>query len=157
MKLLCDFSSADSRYRLDSHMRALIRRAIKLVLESEDYGADCGVSVSLVEPDEIRRLNKVFRKKDAPTDVLSFPMEDDDYGDGETPLLGDIILCPEIIEAQSKDFGNDFVHELIYMTIHSTFHLLGYDHVDSEEEKREMFGKQDAVFELFCRQEKDKK
>ena len=151
MKLNLAISSRDKKYSTTPKLRALLRRAIMLTLESEGLEGEYDVSLAVVDADEIREINKSFRNVDSATDVLSFPLSEDVFGeDNSLPIsLGDIIVCGEVIDGQAGDFGNDYVSEFIYMTIHSTLHLLGYDHVDSPEEEKTMFEKQDAVFEKF--------
>lgn len=82
---------------------------------------------------------------DRPTDVLSFPMDDEDYGDGECAVLGDIILCTEQAAEQAKALGQSTERELCFLCVHSMLHLLGYDHEAGEAEEREMIEKQKAV------------
>ena len=92
------------------------------------------VSVSFVDNEEIRELNREYRNVDSPTDVLSFPMEEDSLG-LFTPLLGDIVISLERALEQSKEYGHSFEREIAYLTAHSMFHLLGYDHMTNEDKK----------------------
>ena len=115
----------------------LIKKAIEFVLESE--GASGDVSVAIVSVDEIAKLNETYRKKTGPTDVLSFP-----YGD---EMLGEIVMCPEIIRENAKTFGNTFEEELLLTAVHAALHLCGYDHERSTERAEEMFKRQDEYFE----------
>ncbi|MBR3836547.1 MAG: rRNA maturation RNase YbeY [Clostridia bacterium] len=127
--------------------KTVLRRAIGIVLEEEGFHDPCEISVSLVTREEIRRLNGEFRQVDRETDVLSFPMLEE----GEEPLpgkrvcLGDIILCPAVILEQSTAFGTTFRQEMCLMVIHSTLHLLGWDHME-EKAKEEMFALQEKLF-----------
>ncbi|MDO5713568.1 MAG: rRNA maturation RNase YbeY [Tissierellia bacterium] len=89
------------------------------------------VSVSIVEPDEIREINHEFRGIDKITDVLSFPLEEE-LPDG-TKVLGDIIINMDRVMEQAKEFGHSEQRELSYLTVHSLLHLLGYDHEDQKE------------------------
>jgi probable rRNA maturation factor len=85
-------------------------------------------------------LNKEFRSKDRPTDVLSFaPVEES--------CLGELVFCREVIEVNAKDHGLSYEAELAYMCLHGILHLLGYDHEESEEEAKIMFSLQDSIFE----------
>ena len=109
--------------------------ALQTVLTAEGVERPCAVSVSIIGPDEMQGLNAEWRGIDAPTDVLSF--ECDSPFEGEVPAdetveLGDVMLCPEVIEAQAPTFGNTFVEEFRLMLVHGLLHLLGYDHVDEE-------------------------
>ncbi len=101
------------------------------------------VSVTLTNPENIRKLNNQYRNIDNPTDVLSFPMfeknEIDDmiknnsweYSD----ILGDMIISIEQVENQAKEYGHSFERELSYMVVHSFYHLMGYDHIQEEDKK----------------------
>ncbi len=135
---------------------SFLRGVIGETLAFEAFPYKAEISVSMVSPEEIRELNASYRQKNASTDVLSFPMTEDfellSEGDlsGDAVLLGDVIVCPQVIENQAKDFGTTFREELSLMVIHSVLHLLGYDHME-ENEKKEMFAKQEAVLSL-CRE-----
>ncbi len=122
--------------------KSALRRAIMKTLEEEGFEGKGEVSVSLVSGEEIRKLNCEYRGVDRETDVLSFPLEDEDFG-GIT-YLGDVIVCPKVIYCQSKDFGTTYRQEFCLMVIHSTLHLLGWDHME-ESEKKEMFEKQERI------------
>ena len=88
------------------------------------------VSVSIVSPEEIQQLNKQYRNVDKPTNVLSFP----NCGD----ILGDVVLCNEVITKEAEEQGKTFENHLTHLVIHSILHLLGYDHMsDKEAEKME--------------------
>lgn len=125
------------------------------VLESEECDFDAQISLTLVDNEEIRRINNEQRGIDRATDVLSFPMlEFDENGDcldadyemdGNFIVLGDIVISMERAREQSREFGHSFRREIAFLTAHSMLHLLGYDHVDDPEGERIMFAKQDAV------------
>lgn len=109
----------------------LFEKVIRASLLVEGRSLDYEVSVSLVDNIEIRELNRDYRGVDRETDVLSFPMEDD-FG-LDLPLLGDIIISVEKALEQSQDYGHSLERELAYLTAHSMFHLMGYDHMNDEE------------------------
>lgn len=123
--------------------KTAIRRAVDAVLEEEGFAGKAEISVTLVSPEEIQRLNREWRGVDRATDVLSFPLEEEAFAGSYTPL-GDVIVCPAVIERQSKDFGTTYRQEFCLMVIHSVLHLLGWDHVE-ENEKKEMFEKQENI------------
>jgi probable rRNA maturation factor len=79
------------------------------------------VSISFVKKAEMKKLNRTYRKKDKPTDVLSFSMK-------EGRLLGDVVICPQVAKANAKKYGSSFRAELARLTAHGILHLLGYDH-----------------------------
>lgn len=122
----------------EENMKA-IEKAIKTTIEVEQAEGDFEVSVSLVTNKEIRELNKNYRNVDCETDVLSFPMDDEEDPEGVI-MLGDVILSTEKIIEQAEYFGHSLEREMIYLTVHSMLHLLGYDHMndDEKEKMREM-------------------
>jgi len=106
--------------------------------------------VSFVDKDEIHRLNNEYRGVDRETDVLSFPSFEPgeiEYEPDET-ALGDVVICEDVARAQAKEFGHSYERELIYLFVHSVFHLLGYDHED-EEEKKVMRDREESVMEYL--------
>lgn len=129
-------------------LRALVRRAVKETLFFEEFERCAEVSVTFVDFDEIKTLNRDFRSKDAVTDVLSFPALDDEAEivtfSGEAIILGDVIICFDRCLEQAEEFGHSVEREVAYLTIHSVLHLLGYDHMNADEEK-EMTEKQDEI------------
>lgn len=121
----------------------IIDKVIKEVLIYENESLDCEVSISFVDNNEIRQLNKEYRNMDRETDVLSFPIDDDFMFEGPL-LLGDIIISLEKALEQAEEFGHSVNREIAYLTAHSMLHLLGYDHMD-EEEKSVMRGKEKEI------------
>ena len=125
-------------------MRALVKRAINNALEYEQVEFDCEISVTFTDNNHIHILNRDFRGKDAPTDVLSFPLlengeiDEDDIIEGEAVALGDIVLSVEKALSQSQEFGHSFEREICFLTVHSVLHLLGYDHEVSEDDEEYM-------------------
>jgi probable rRNA maturation factor len=106
------------------------------------------LSIRLVEVEPMAALHLHFMKEPGPTDVLAFPMDElndqrDDLDNDDAPptLLGDVVLCPVVAEAQAKQAGHSPADELALLCTHGILHLLGYDHGDAAEE-REMFGLQ---------------
>lgn len=130
-------------------LRGLIRRAVNAALKYEDFSCPCEVSVTFTDNEKIRTLNREYRKIDRETDVLSFPLFDENFGDGEKPALGDIVLSLERAEAQAREYGHSFEREAAFLTVHSMLHLLGYDHETGEEDEKEMFFKQDEIMKIL--------
>ncbi len=97
--------------------------------------------IAFVSTSEIRELNKAYRGKDKPTDVLSFG------SDGDPSSLGELAISPAIISAQARDHGLLVREELGYMILHGFLHLLGYDHETNERDARRMFKLQDELFD----------
>ena len=131
----------------------LICTCAKRVLESEDVPFDAAIDVTVVDADEIRRLNAEYRGKDAVTDVLSFPMYDFLNGqpqeeleaepDSGCVMLGDMVLCYTRAVEQAAQFGHSPTRECGYLTTHSVLHLLGYDHERNDEDTRLMRAKEE--------------
>ncbi|MBQ1848233.1 MAG: rRNA maturation RNase YbeY [Clostridia bacterium] len=139
-------------------MRSYIVSAITKTLKYEQFEDPCEVSVTLTNDEGIRKLNKEYRDKDKETDVLSFPLIDGEYSeedmiDGYLPL-GDIVISLERCREQAENIGHSLNEEAAFLCVHSTLHLLGYDHETGEEDEKEMFDHQKAVMKLV-RGEKD--
>ena len=120
----------------------ILERGLKIALELAEGPEDGEISLTLVDNDRIHELNRDYRGKDYPTDVLSFAMqeESDDepeiFGldeEGIDNILGDIIISVEKARAQAEEFGHSFERELVFLAVHGALHLLGYDHEDEEE------------------------
>lgn len=137
--LFVKFSATGDFPEIDYQLKMTIREAILKTLDYESFQYDAEVSVTLCDNEYIKKLNKKFRNKDKSTDVLSFPMYDD--GDFEISecisgaVLGDIVISLERAKEQADELGNTFLHEVAFLTIHSTLHLLGYDHERSSDDE----------------------
>lgn len=123
-----------------------IEKAVKAVLKVEKCEGDFEVSVSFVSNGEIRELNREYRNVDSETDVLSFPMDDDEFNG--IIILGDIVLSTQKIIEQAKDFGHSLEREMLYLTVHSMLHLLGYDHMNTTEKEEMRLREKDIMKEL---------
>ena len=93
------------------------------------------LTIRIVDEEESAMLNNKYRKKSGPTNVLSFPADIDPQFD--YPLLGDIIICAQVVENQAQNFNKDLIAHWAHMVIHGVFHLLGYNHT-TEQEANEM-------------------
>ena len=134
-----------------------IRKCIQETLNAEGINTRCEINVLVTNDKGIHAINKASRDIDRPTDVLSFPMfslepgnlpEDwEEYLDPETGMcpLGDMCISLERAKAQAKEFGHSSRREIGYLTIHSVLHLLGYDHMDEGEQKKQMRGREEAI------------
>ena len=105
-------------------------------------------NVIFVDSNIIHDINKTYRNVDRVTDVISFALEDNKTIELDHRLLGDIYICVERAEEQAKEYGHSFLRELAFLTIHGLLHLLGYDHMEKEEEKI-MFQKQEDILNEF--------
>jgi probable rRNA maturation factor len=108
------------------------------------------LSLALVSNAEIRRLNAKYRKKDYPTDVLSFPVEDSPPAGGR--LLGDVIISVEKARQQAKERRRSLDQEMVTLLIHGVVHLLGYDHERSAKDARVMGRLEKRIQRALCEQ-----
>ena len=144
MSLHIYFENAQDKFPVRYDLKILVRNAILATLEYEKVDEPCEVSVTFTDNEGIRAINREYRDVDAPTDVLSFPLFEEQGGKKQ---LGDILLSLERCAAQAEEFGHSFTRECAFLTIHSTLHLLGYDHVNGEEEEKDMRQRQTAIVE----------
>ena len=138
-------------------MRSFIQAAVKETLAYEQFEDQCEVSVTLVDNEKIKALNSEYRNKDRETDVLSFPLLDGEYSDedlvdGFLPL-GDIVISLEKAREQAAELGHNINEEVAFLCVHSTLHLLGYDHETSPEDEADMFARQAKIMKKFRKQE----
>ena len=151
-KLLINFSKTRDFECIDYYLKHIIRRAVATTLCYEGFEGDCEVSVTLCDNAHIKKLNKKYRNKNTSTDVLSFPMYDLNFEDGESfvegeaQILGDIVISLERAEKQAEEIGNTFVEEVAFLTVHSTLHLLGYDHeLGRDEEEAQCLAQKEII------------
>ena len=146
-----------------SHIRTCINQALK----AEGITVSCEINVLVTNDAGIQTINQASRNIDKPTDVLSFPMFNltagappQDWGayiDPGTGLcpLGDMCISLERATAQAKEFCHSTKREIGYLTIHSVLHLLGYDHLDEGEQKRQMRTREEAIAALIPGMQRD--
>ena len=148
-KVMIRFAATEKFDALDYYLKTVIRRAVVATLEYEKFPYDAEVSVTLCDNAYIRKLNKQYRNKDKHTDVLSFPIYDGgDFDMSECisgAVLGDIVISLERAREQAKEIGNSFLREVAFLTVHSTLHLLGYDHERSAEDDELQCKKQNEI------------
>jgi len=135
-------------YPLDEdHLRA----AIAATLDLHELDAECGLSLSLEDDEAVQALNRQHRQTDAPTDVLSFPFEDDlpqEMAALRGPYWGDLVIAYPYAAAQAARLGHPLRDSLALLAVHGTLHLLGYDH-DTPANRAEMWQAQaEALAEL---------
>jgi len=147
-----------------------IEKAAKSTLYFEKVNYSCEINVEITDNSQIQKLNKEYRGKDSATDVLSFPMIEPDkilyirntdknkipkiFVDDINPengliLLGDIVISIEKAIEQSEEINQSLERELMFLAVHSTLHLLGYDHELSEEADLIMRKKQREIIEYI--------
>ena len=153
-KTMIYFENSQDKMAITYKLKRLMRAAVLATLEYEGYNNSCEVSITFTDDAGIRELNHKFRNIDKPTDVLSFPLFD--FEGGEEPpvdelenMLGDIVISLERAAAQAEEFGHSFEREAAFLCVHSMLHLLGYDHVNGEEEELDMRARQSARMEAL--------
>ena len=141
----------------DFALKQQIAKCITAALDKQGVDTPCEINVLVTDDAGIRAINRAMRNIDRETDVLSFPMfqftpgqfpedvqEDIDPQTGLLPL-GDMAISLERARDQAKRFGNSLRRETGYLTIHSILHLLGYDHMDEGEMKRQMRTREEII------------
>ena len=145
----------------DFDVEEVARLVIEAVLDTERCPYEAEVGVTLTTNEEIRLINREQRGIDSPTDVLSFPMtqfpkagefeflEEDEYMDSFHPdsgelMLGDIVISVDRVEVQAQEYGHSLKREYAFLIAHSMLHLIGYDHMESDE-AAQMEQKQDTI------------
>lgn len=143
----------DSHFEVDAQ---LIQQTVVTVLESEGVTEPIEISVMVTDDATLHELNRDYRHVDAPTDVLSFPNEDDTTNESPaqfvTPpdvprYLGDIAISYQRVVAQAAEYGHSEARELAYLTAHGVLHLLGYDHERGEADAATMRAREEAAME----------
>ncbi|EOP67008.1 rRNA maturation factor [Bacillus cereus VDM006] len=152
MSLLIDFF--DETEEVKEEYVNMIHDLLEQAARMENVEDGTELSVTFVDNERIQEINRDYRDKDQPTDVISFAMED--MGEGEMEIvgaemprmLGDLIISIPRAKEQAEEYGHSFDRELGFLALHGFLHLLGYDHMTDEDEK-EMFGKQKEILEAF--------
>jgi len=138
----------EQRELLETKLKQGIEAANRLFGESEA----AEVSLMLVDDLRIHALNREYRGVDRPTDVLSFAlqeeMEEEPESEFEDDMLGDIVISVPRARAQAEEYGHSFERELVYLAVHGTLHLLGYDHEEAAE-KEAMRHKEEEVMTVI--------
>ncbi len=98
---------------------------------AKSFCTQAEITIRIVDIPESQALNRDYRGKDKPTNVLSFPFEAPP--EIELNLLGDLVICRQIVESEAEEQNKDIFSHWAHMVIHGTLHLLGYDHLDDEE------------------------
>ena len=121
-----------------------LKKVIDIAIKSEKVN-NVEFNVIIVDNERIHEINREYRHIDRPTDVISFALEDDESFPGmETRVLGDIYISLDKVYEQSEAYGHSFFRELAFLTVHGLLHLLGYDHMEKEDEK-EMFSRPELI------------
>ncbi|MCB7153677.1 rRNA maturation RNase YbeY [Bacillus stercoris] len=152
MSLLIDI--VDETGSVSEEMLKEVENLLQFAAEREGVQDQAEVSVTIVTNDDIQQINKEYRGKDTPTDVISFALEEEGEGEVEIvgaempPVLGDIIISADRTREQAEEYNHTFKRELGFLAVHGFLHLLGYDHMTKEEEE-EMFTKQKDLLDAY--------
>lgn len=122
----------ETKYEIKSYKK-IIKKALKKQRSKQS------IEIIFVDDEEIQRINSFYRQIDKPTDVLSFP-NDDEYGKS----LGDVFINIDRAILQSNEYGHNLLREMAFLAVHGYLHLLGYDHLTKEQEKI-MFSVQEEI------------
>lgn len=150
--LLIDFLDETNEVR-DEHIE-LVEKLVQHAAQLERIEDGSEVSITFVTNEAIHEINREYRDKDQPTDVISFALEEmgegeiQIIGEGIPRILGDIIISTDRTREQAEEYGHSFERELGFLAVHGFLHLLGYDHMTEEDEKV-MFGKQNSILESY--------
>ncbi len=143
MNLFIDFS--------ESWYKDVIHKSVIAALEFEKFDYDTSIEVITVSKEEIKEINLSSRNIDKVTDVLSFPMfetaSDAVTDESGSVFLGSMVICKERAIEQAEEYGHSIEREVGFLAVHSTLHLLGYDHELGKEQEIEMFSKQEQILE----------
>ena len=136
----------ETNENLDEYMDKLYE-LLEFTLKKEKLD-NVEFNVIFVDKDKIHEINKEYRGIDRETDVISFALEDDPDIKLDHRILGDIYICIEKAYSQAEEYGHSRLREIAFLMIHGLLHLLGYDHMEKEEEKI-MFSKQEEILDEF--------
>ncbi len=124
----------DAQYEFPDH--ALLERAARFTLEHESAPSNAEMTIVLADDVQLQELNKQYLGIDAPTDVLSFPADDEIDPETETLYLGDVIISVPRAAQQAEAAGHRLEEEAQLLVVHGALHLLGHDHAEPEEKAR---------------------
>ena len=122
----------------------LLYKVASYALEYEKV-SNAVLNIIIVDNAYIRKINREYRNVDRETDVISFALEDDDtFVKLPIRVLGDIYISIDKVKSQAKEYGHSEVREISFLTVHGILHLLSYDHMNIDDEKK-MFSRQDEI------------
>lgn len=149
--VILDISWEEESVSLDQResLAVLLEQGIRTAINLSGGPEEAEVSLTLVDNERIHALNRDYRGVDRPTDVLSFALQEEtedepDVYEFEDDMLGDIIISVERAREQAQEYGHSFEREVVYLAVHGTLHLLGFDHEDAQD-KNEMRHKEEEV------------
>lgn len=153
--LILDYTNEQTDFEIDDKMINLLKSAAESVLKNEGLSGKFEISLTFCSQERIKELNCAHRGIDRVTDVLSFPLgEGGDYPENFSTgalVLGDIVICAKRAEEQAKEYAHSIQREFAFLCAHSVLHLLGYDHIEEEEEKEMNERQQKALEDINIR------
>ncbi len=144
----------DETNTINQKQQELVEQLLESAAKSEGLVGEIELSLTFVTDEEIQEINREYRDKDQPTDVISFALneqgenEQEIIAEGLPNVLGDIIISVPRIGAQAEEYGHSFERELGFLVVHGFLHLLGFDHMTDADEK-EMFAKQENILNEY--------
>jgi|Deesub1362A_J573_1020465.scaffolds.fasta_scaffold00069_84 probable rRNA maturation factor len=133
-------SNLQETVAVDDKLLSLVQRVVESALDAEETGARVELGVALVDDEYIQELNRRFRGQDRPTDVLAFPMREEEPADAGDEsgvfVLGDVVISLPAAGRQAAEYGHDLPREVARLAVHGTLHLLGYDHENDPDAQR---------------------
>lgn len=152
MNLTIDYTD-ETKMLQEDQIEGIIR-LLQFAAVEEQIGEPCELSLTFVDNGRITEINRDYRGKNEPTDVISFALEEkgedepDVFGEQLPRVLGDIIISVPKAEEQAEEYGHSFMRELGFLSVHGFLHLLGYDH-ETEAEEEVMFSRQETILRKF--------
>ena len=151
---MIEIDICDETHTLDEEHLETVRGVLETTADAEKIASGTEVSVTFVNDNRIRELNRTYRNIDRPTDVLSFALQEE--GEGEVPIvgeefpktLGDIVISVPKAKEQAEGYNHSFMRELGFLAVHGFLHLCGYDHMTKEDE-RKMFSRQKEILKRY--------
>lgn len=149
-----DIDFLDETEQLDEGQIGQLKSLLVTAYEYENITEPCELSVTFVDNERIQEINREYRDKDMPTDVISFALEEmgedeiDIIGTDAPRTLGDIIISIPKAKEQAVEYGHSFERELGFLSVHGFLHLLGYDH-QTEADEKNMFERQEKILQKF--------
>ncbi|GEN46508.1 rRNA maturation RNase YbeY [Alkalibacillus haloalkaliphilus] len=144
----------DETNHLSTEQLSIVNDVLHFAAEQQSVESEAEMSVTFVSDEDIKSINRDYRGKDAPTDVISFALEEQGedelevIGEGLPLHLGDIVISVDRAFEQADEYGHSNNRELAFLAVHGLLHLLGYDH-ESEDDEKVMFEKQEKILQKF--------
>ena len=156
--MLITLENDQDKIEIDKALEDRLIAGLNAVARLHGLTEQTEVDITIVDDEEIHRLNREYRNVDRPTDVLSFALDEGDeepelIGAPEEHLLGDIIISAETAERQGEEFGHGLTREMVYLAVHGLLHLLGYDHMVEEDKVIMRAKEEEALREIELSEE----